>query len=129
MCNFEKGHRVFCPASDFLPTTLPIAFLSFHISKSIQKLFFSLQNDYKDLGQMHYPRYIITALCQDDRQKKLQSRKFWRGSQCKPVEYIVHVLTPRLRSDSHDDTLVPDSLRPFWKFDKVTVTTGCFCSF
>ncbi|XP_037920464.1 prothoracicotropic hormone [Hermetia illucens] len=88
-----------------------------------------VKNDYKDLGQMHYPRYIITALCQDDRQKKLQSRKFWRGSQCKPVEYIVHVLTPRLRSDSHDDTLVPDSLRPFWKFDKVTVTTGCFCSF
>ncbi|XP_075158647.1 prothoracicotropic hormone isoform X2 [Haematobia irritans] len=86
------------------------------------------KNDLVDLGQQHFPRYLLNAVCQTND----MGSKCWSGSLCRPLEYKVKVLTFRTILDNvqKDLTLawLPDDLRQIWKFKTVTVTAGCFCS-
>ncbi|XP_055371392.1 probable serine/threonine-protein kinase dyrk1 [Condylostylus longicornis] len=101
-----------------------------------------IKNDLIDLGYPHYPRYLFNAVCQDSignpsmgssDEHKTHSKRCWRGSQCKPVEYKVRVLTYRTRADNMEKdytmSLLPDVLRSDWKWKTVTVAAGCFCSY
>ncbi|XP_050327920.1 uncharacterized protein LOC126758000 [Bactrocera neohumeralis] len=89
--------------------------------------------DLLDLGQQHYPRYLMNAVCQNSQSPNQYPQKCWRGSYCKPLEYKVKVLTPRslLEPTQNDPALawLPDELRQEWKFKTVTVAAGCFCSY
>ncbi|XP_054087788.1 uncharacterized protein LOC105211856 [Zeugodacus cucurbitae] len=89
--------------------------------------------DLLDLGQQHYPRYLMNAVCQNSQSPNQYPQKCWRGSYCKPLEYKVKVLTPRTRLEpvQNDPALawLPDELRQAWKFKTVTVAAGCFCSY
>ncbi|XP_073829114.1 prothoracicotropic hormone [Musca autumnalis] len=87
-----------------------------------------VKNDLVDLGQQHFPRYLLNAVCQTDE----MAAKCWSGSICRPLEYKVKVLTFRTLMDNMQKDLtlawLPDDLRQIWKFKTVTVTAGCFCS-
>uniref|UniRef100_A0A1I8PJS7 Prothoracicotropic hormone n=1 Tax=Stomoxys calcitrans TaxID=35570 RepID=A0A1I8PJS7_STOCA len=89
-----------------------------------------VKNDLVDLGQQHFPRYLLNAVCQAN---DLGS-KCWSGSLCRPLEYKVKVLTfrPTTKDNTQQKDLtlawLPDDLRQIWKFKTVTVTAGCFCS-
>ncbi|XP_036317828.1 uncharacterized protein LOC118732816 isoform X2 [Rhagoletis pomonella] len=89
--------------------------------------------DLVDLGQQHYPRYLMNAVCQSNQSPNEYPQKCWRGSYCKPLEYKVKVLTPRTLLDQaqNDPALawLPDELRQDWKFKTVAVAAGCFCSY
>ena len=91
-----------------------------------------LKNDLVDLGQQHFPRYLLNAVCHSDHSRPDLGPKCWSGSVCRPLEYKVKVLTFRTLMDNmqKDQTLawLPDDLRQIWKFKTVTVTAGCFCS-
>nr|ADO51754.1 prothoracicotropic hormone preproprotein [Culex pipiens]ADO51755.1 prothoracicotropic hormone preproprotein [Culex pipiens] len=82
-----------------------------------------------DLGYTHFPRYIVNAICQN---RNINSRKCWRGSRCKEIPYKVRVLTRRSEEDSneqdHHATLLPETLRDFWRFRTVTIAAACQCS-
>lgn len=90
------------------------------------------QNDLVDLGQQHFPRYLLNAICHSERSHNDLGPKCWSGSMCRPLEYKVKVLTLRTLMDNmqKDPTIasLPDDLRQIWKFETVTVTAGCFCS-
>ncbi|XP_054730299.1 uncharacterized protein LOC129239051 [Anastrepha obliqua] len=89
--------------------------------------------DLLDLGQQHYPRYLMNAVCQSNQSPNEYPQKCWRGSYCKPLEYKLKVLTQRNSSEhgQNDPAMawLPDELRQDWKFKIVTVAAGCFCSY
>ncbi|XP_067640023.1 uncharacterized protein Ptth [Eurosta solidaginis] len=90
--------------------------------------------DLVDLGQQHYPRYVMNAVCETSYQSPNEyPQKCWRGTHCKPLEYKVKVLTPRTVLDrEHNDPALawlPDELRQNWKFKTINVAAGCFCAY
>ncbi|XP_046801619.1 uncharacterized protein LOC111674781 [Lucilia cuprina] len=91
-----------------------------------------IKNDVLDLGQHHFPRYLLHAICHSEHSRNELGPKCWSGSICRPLEYKVNVLTFRtLRDNMQRDpslALLPDNLRQIWKFKTVTVAAGCFCS-
>uniref|UniRef100_A0A182QDI2 Spaetzle domain-containing protein n=1 Tax=Anopheles farauti TaxID=69004 RepID=A0A182QDI2_9DIPT len=82
-----------------------------------------------DLGYTHFPRYIVTAICQN---RNANSRKCWRGSSCKEIPYKVRVLTKRTDNESgeqdHHSALLPEPLREYWRFKTVEIAAACQCS-
>lgn len=100
-----------------------------------------MQNDLLDLGNGNFPRYLMSAVCEP---------KCTQGSNCKPLEYKVKVLTlgadqpagkpPGSSSSSSSLTRLwlPEPLAAAsasqqqqslqWHFRTVTVTAGCFCT-
>lgn len=110
-----------------------------------------------DLGPRHYPRYLLSAVCQslDLIESKIIPSKCWPGSICRPLEYKVKILShrdnPTVDLDSYNNSTInsrengkqllighgleenvrselPESLRLRWYFKTVTVAVGCFCS-
>lgn len=83
-----------------------------------------------DLGYDHFPRYLMSAVCEDNRESP--NGKCSQGSKCKPIEYNVSVLTVRSRKKRLDERKrshqVPQMLRSHFKFNVVTVIAGCICS-
>ncbi|XP_055909717.1 uncharacterized protein LOC129944364 [Eupeodes corollae] len=91
-----------------------------------------VKNELLDLGHLYYPRYLFNAVCHKDDRSFEYTPKCLPGSQCRPLEYKVRVLTHRSHNDHlHKDpsaSLLPDTLRSVWKFKTVTIAAGCFCS-
>lgn len=89
-----------------------------------------IENNIIDLGSHHFPRYLMNAACEDNRESS--NRKCSQGSKCKPIEYNVSVLTVRSRRKRVDESKqshpVPQMLRSHFKFNVVTVIAGCICS-
>lgn len=111
-----------------------------HTHTPLKHILHPLQNDLMDLGSGNFPRYLMSAVCEP---------KCTQGSNCKPLEYKVKVLTlgqepttqagkaPGSSSSSSSSltrlwlpdqlaALSPQSLQ--WHFRTVTVTAGCFCT-
>ncbi|XP_058064637.1 uncharacterized protein LOC131214273 [Anopheles bellator] len=83
-----------------------------------------------DLGNTHFPRYIVNAICQN---RSINSQKCWRGFSCKEIPYKVRVLTKRTDNEpvgesDHHSTLLPEPLREHWRFKTVTIAAACQCS-
>lgn len=90
-----------------------------------------IENRLIDLGKSHFPRYLVNAVCEDNREGSIG--KCSHGSKCKPIEYNVSVLAIRnkkkhLLEDIKRSNQVPSALRSHFKFNVVTVTAGCICS-
>ncbi|XP_037709024.1 uncharacterized protein LOC119546649 isoform X1 [Drosophila subpulchrella] len=81
-------------------------------------------NELVDLGSMHYPRYLMNAVCESGSGRNLA--KCTHGSNCRPLEYKVKVLTQGTgQTDPAYSWMNKD--QP-WQFKTVTVTAGCFCA-
>ncbi|EDW77694.1 uncharacterized protein Dwil_GK24630 [Drosophila willistoni] len=100
-------------------------------------------NELIDLGNLHFPRYLMNAVCES----RPQNVKCTHGSNCRPLEYKVKVLASVADNPGRN---TPSSLtsswlqkgpgRGFltsssatastqlWQFKTVTVTAGCFCA-
>ncbi|XP_017859711.1 PREDICTED: uncharacterized protein LOC108611527 [Drosophila arizonae] len=92
-----------------------------------------VMNDLIDLGSTSFPRYLMSAICES---RPAQDAKCMHGSNCKPLEYKVKVLTlgpdqvtPKAASSSAR-LWMPEELTQLWQwqFKTVTVTAGCFCT-
>lgn len=87
-------------------------------------------NNIVDLGSHHFPRYLMNAVCEDNRESS--DGKCSQGSKCKPIEYNVSVLTVKSRKKRLDQNSqshpAPQMLRSHFKFNVVTVIAGCMCS-
>ncbi|XP_053699030.1 uncharacterized protein LOC128746001 [Sabethes cyaneus] len=77
-----------------------------------------------DLGDWHFPRYIVNARCQN---RNLNSQKCFRKLRCKEIPYKIRVLTKRFDSGISDNDL-PEPLRDIWRFESVTIAAACQCS-
>ncbi|KAH8266461.1 hypothetical protein KR044_000395 [Drosophila immigrans] len=96
-----------------------------------------VMNDLIDLGSTHFPRYLMSAVCES---RPARDAKCTQGSNCKPLEYKVKVLalsTEQLpgksvaassSSSSSARRWLPEELPWQWQFKTVTVTAGCFCT-
>ncbi|XP_016985612.1 uncharacterized protein LOC108049077 [Drosophila rhopaloa] len=80
-------------------------------------------NELKDLGNMHFPRYLMNAVCESRSGRNMA--KCTHGSNCRPLEYKVKVLQQVLPSD-HPNSWI--SNEQTWQFTTVTVNAGCFCA-
>lgn len=87
-------------------------------------------NNVIDLGSHHFPRYLMNAVCEDNRESS--NLKCSHRSKCKPIEYNVSVLTVRSRKkrliEKKQSFPVPQMLRTRFKFNVVTVIAGCVCT-
>ncbi|KAH8361001.1 hypothetical protein KR093_006623 [Drosophila rubida] len=97
-----------------------------------------VMNDLIDLGSTHFPRYLMSAVCES---RPARDAKCTQGSNCKPLEYKVKVLTlipeqlpaktaAASSSATHSRLWLPEDMpQPWqWQFKTVTVTAGCFCT-
>ncbi|XP_034474854.1 uncharacterized protein LOC117782047 isoform X2 [Drosophila innubila] len=95
-----------------------------------------VKNDLMDLGSAHFPRYLMSAICES---RPALDAKCTRGSNCKPLEYKIKVLTlgtdqtsPKAATSSASLSrpwLTEELTQPWqWQFRTVTVTAGCFCT-
>ncbi|XP_016956988.1 uncharacterized protein LOC108029295 isoform X2 [Drosophila biarmipes] len=82
------------------------------------------KNELVDLGSMHYPRYLMNAVCESGSGRN--RAKCSHGSNCRPLEYKVKVLTQGAGQTDPAYTWMNMDLR--WQFKTVTVTAGCFCA-
>ncbi|XP_022221536.2 uncharacterized protein LOC111073510, partial [Drosophila obscura] len=79
-----------------------------------------------DLGTMHFPRYLMNAVCES---RPAQDAKCTHGSNCRPLEYKVKVLTQATVPDRAAAWMNKErSAAQMWQFETVTVTAGCFCA-
>ncbi|XP_014239433.1 prothoracicotropic hormone [Cimex lectularius] len=75
-----------------------------------------------DLGRGHYPRYLVTLVCEPNRCHK-------SAYVCSSLPYKTRVLKRREEDDdSRPDASLPQSLREEWKFVHVPVVVACVCS-
>ncbi|KAL7742400.1 hypothetical protein ACLKA6_019032 [Drosophila palustris] len=96
-----------------------------------------VRNDLLDLGSTHFPRYLMSAICES---RPALDAKCTQGANCKPLEYKVKVLTlgteqtpPKVATSAAvplSRRWLPEELtQPWqWQFRTVTVTAGCFCT-
>ncbi|XP_017848416.2 uncharacterized protein LOC108603577 [Drosophila busckii] len=92
-----------------------------------------VMNDLIDLGSKYFPRYLMSAVCETP---PTLDAKCLHGSNCKPLEYKVKVLTltPELVNDKSAASAarlwLPEKVTQLWQwqFETVTVTAGCFCA-
>ncbi|KAH8281999.1 hypothetical protein KR054_004791, partial [Drosophila jambulina] len=82
-------------------------------------------NELLDLGSQAFPRYLMNAVCESRSGKDLA--KCTHGSNCRPLEYKVKVLTQEAPTPGSNSWLNRDLAQP-WQFKTVTVTAGCFCA-
>ncbi|XP_017115270.1 uncharacterized protein LOC108137852 [Drosophila elegans] len=82
-------------------------------------------NELLDLGRLHFPRYLMNAVCESHSGRDLV--KCTHGSHCRPLEYKVKVLAQGLQSD-HEHANSWMSNEQSWQFKTVTVNAGCFCA-
>ncbi|KAH8238019.1 hypothetical protein KR032_010997, partial [Drosophila birchii] len=82
-------------------------------------------NELLDLGSQAFPRYLMNAVCESRSGKDLA--KCTHGSNCRPLEYKVKVLTQEAPPTGSNSWLNRDMAQP-WQFKTVTVTAGCFCA-
>ncbi|WAR22379.1 TRUNK-like protein [Mya arenaria] len=79
------------------------------------------QMRWRDLGDLHYPRFIREAVC-------LASNCFNGFYSCRPASYSLSVLTYRQgRPVTQEEAILPSTLRSTWMFDSVDITVGCEC--
>ncbi|XP_017021828.1 uncharacterized protein Ptth isoform X1 [Drosophila kikkawai] len=86
-------------------------------------------NELLDLGSQAFPRYLMNAVCESHSGKDLA--KCTHGSNCRPLEYKVKVLTQEMAPESAsaaNSWLNRDMMAQPWQFKTVTVTAGCFCA-
>ncbi|XP_023170535.2 uncharacterized protein LOC111599181 isoform X2 [Drosophila hydei] len=92
-----------------------------------------VMNDLIDLGSTSFPRYLMSAICES---RPALDAKCTQGSNCKPLEYKVKVLTlapdqlpPKVASSPARLWMPEELTQPWqWQFKTVTVTAGCFCT-
>ncbi|XP_064539527.1 uncharacterized protein Ptth [Drosophila montana] len=96
-----------------------------------------VMNDLIDLGSTYFPRYLMSAVCES---RPALDAKCTQGSNCKPLEYKLKVLTlgpnqlptqPSGKTAATSARLwLPEELAQLWQwqFKTVTVTAGCFCT-
>lgn len=95
-----------------------------------------VMNDLLDLGSTHFPRYLMSAICES---RPALDAKCTQGSNCKPLEYKIKVLTLSTEQTPSKAATSSASLSRFWmpeelpqpwqwQFKTVTVTAGCFCT-
>ncbi|BFF95604.1 uncharacterized protein DMAD_12969 [Drosophila madeirensis] len=83
-------------------------------------------NELLDLGTLHFPRYLMNAVCES---RPAQDAKCTHGSNCRPLEYKVKVLTQGTVPDRAASWLNKEmTAAQLWQFKTVTVTAGCFCA-
>ncbi|XP_017046339.1 uncharacterized protein LOC108091572 [Drosophila ficusphila] len=82
-------------------------------------------NELLDLGSMHFPRFLMNAVCESRSGRDLA--KCSRGSNCRPLEYKVKVLAQGFQPD-HPNSWMNKDQHQTWQFKTVTVTAGCFCA-
>ncbi|KAL5292775.1 Ptth family protein [Megaselia abdita] len=89
-----------------------------------------VENNIIDLGIHHFPRYLMNAVCDNNRDDF--GGRCSHGSKCKPIEYNVSVLKVKSGKKRLDENQrshqVPQILRSRFKFNVVTVIAGCICS-
>lgn len=89
-----------------------------------------VENNMIDLGRSHFPRYLMNAVCEDNRESS--NGKCSHGFKCKPIEYNVSVLAVKTRRKLIDNNQltpkVPPMLRSHFTFKAVTAIAGCICS-
>ncbi|KAH8328936.1 hypothetical protein KR074_000139 [Drosophila pseudoananassae] len=83
-------------------------------------------NKLKDLGSQHFPRYLMTAVCESRTAQDIA--KCTHGSNCRPLEYKVKVLAQGTLPDHSGSGSLSRDPSEGWKFRTVTVTAGCFCA-
>ncbi|XP_017076092.2 uncharacterized protein LOC108111205 isoform X2 [Drosophila eugracilis] len=81
------------------------------------------KNELVDLGSLHFPRFLMNAVCESGSGRDLA--KCSHGSNCRPFEYKVKVLTQASQPAHSHSWMNKD--QP-WQFKTVTVTAGCFCA-
>ncbi|XP_030565452.1 uncharacterized protein LOC115765862 [Drosophila novamexicana] len=91
-----------------------------------------VMNDLIDLGSTYFPRYLMSAICES---RPALDAKCTQGSNCKPLEYKVKVLTLEPKPSGNTAATsarlwLPEELTQLWQwqFETVTVTAGCFCT-
>ncbi|XP_070067606.1 uncharacterized protein Ptth isoform X1 [Drosophila takahashii] len=83
------------------------------------------KNELVDLGSLHFPRYLMNAVCESGSGRDMA--KCSHGSNCRPLEYKVKVLT-QAGAQSTDHSYSWMNKDQPWQFKTVTVTAGCFCA-
>lgn len=74
---------------------------------------------WRDLGSLHYPRFVKEILC--------SGGSCYHGFySCRPVSYTVRVLTARENEDGFEIAL-PRSLRDDWRFMDLEISVACQC--
>ncbi|KAH8279552.1 hypothetical protein KR018_000816 [Drosophila ironensis] len=84
-------------------------------------------NQLRDLGSQHFPRYLMTAVCESRTEQDVA--KCTHGANCRPLEYKLKVLkgTPAPEASPLNAWMGKDTAQ-VWEFRTVTVTAGCFCA-